>query len=585
MSTNLLLLLSCLFCFCHLAFSGGKYKLQDPVPFYVNKIGPYSNPSETYPYYSLPFCRPAEKKIQHRHYDIGEALDGDTFSASLYDLRFGVPVPWRELCTVHLNKAEIKNLKKAIEKFYYFEMLYDDLPIYGFIGTVDFSSGTPRYFLFKHLHFSIMYNGQRVIHVNVTGDLRQVQELSNQEELLVEFSYSVRWLVTNFPYSKRLELYKDSFFSTELEIHWLSIMNSVVLALLLTGFIAIIILRVLRSDYTRYDRALEEEDGDMEDYGWKLIHGDVFRFPQEKMLFSSLVGNGAQFLLLSFSILVLALTGFLEPAKDNSLRVAPIILYALTAGVAGYVSSSFYKQMGGEHWAWNIVLTSTLFTVPFFFMAGTVNSVASYYDTTTEISPLTVLIVLAGWIFIGLPLTIIGGITGKRLGSSEFDAPTRTKHIAREIPPIPWYRHSLIQIPTAGFLPFSAIYIELYYIYSSVWGRSSYNLWGILFIVFIILMIVTASITIALTYFQLSMEDHRWWWRSFLSGGSTGLFIFAYSLFYYAYRSRMYGVLQGSFYFGYMTLICYFFFIMLGTVGWFSSLVFIRHIYKNLKTD
>lgn len=28
------------------------------------------------------------------------------------------------------------------------------------------------------------------------------------------------------------------------------------------------------------------------------------------------------------------------------------------------------------------------------------------------------------------------------------------------------------------------------------------------------------------------MEDHRWWWRSFLCGGSTGLFIFGYACFH-----------------------------------------------------
>ena len=74
----------------------------------------------------------------------------------------------------------------------------------------------------------------------------------------------------------------------------------------------------------------------------------------------------------------------------------------------------------------------------------------------------------------------------------------------------------------AGFLPFSAIYIELYYIFASVWGHKVYTIYSILFIVFIILIIVTAFITIALTYFQLAVEDHAWWWRSFLCGGSTG---------------------------------------------------------------
>jgi hypothetical protein len=77
---------------------------------------------------------------------------------------------------------------------------------------------------------------------------------------------------------------------------------------------------------------------------------------------------------------------------------------------------------------------------------------------------------------------------------------------------------------------------ELYYIYTSVWGHNSYTLWGILALVFLILIVVTACITIALTYFQLSMEDYRWWWRSFASGGSTGVFIFVHSFFYYAYR-------------------------------------------------
>jgi len=137
----------------------------------------------------------------------------------------------------------------------------------------------------------------------------------------------------------------------------------------------------------------------------------------------------------------------------------------------------------------------------------------------------------------------------------------------------------------SGFLPFSAIYIELFYLYSSVWGHTTYQLFGILFVVAVILFIVTACITVALTYFQLSMEDHRWWWSSFLSGGSTGIFIYAYSLFYYFYRSRMSGMLQTSFYFSWMAIVCYFFFFTLGSVGFFSSLVFVRRIYKGLHID
>lgn len=57
---------------------------------------------------------------------------------------------------------------------------------------------------------------------------------------------------------------------------------------------------------------------------------------------------------------------------------------------------------------------------------------------------------------------------------------------------------------------------------------------------------VTACISIALTYFQLSGEDYRWWWRSIFGAGATGFFILAFAVFYYYARSNMSGVLQVS---------------------------------------
>lgn len=137
----------------------------------------------------------------------------------------------------------------------------------------------------------------------------------------------------------------------------------------------------------------------------------------------------------------------------------------------------------------------------------------------------------------------------------------------------------------AGFLPFSAIYIEVYYIFASVWGHKSYTVYSILLIVFVILTIVTSFITIALTYFQLAVEDHQWWWRAVLNGGSTGIFVYAYCFFYYFYRSEMEGFLQGAFFFGYMAAACYAFFLMLGAVGFMSSLAFVKYIYRTVRAD
>ena len=96
---------------------------------------------------------------------------------------------------------------------------------------------------------------------------------------------------------------------------------------------------------------------------------------------------------------------------------------------------------------------------------------------------------------------------------------------------------------------------------------------------------MTACITVSLTYLQLSIEDHEWWWRSFLSGGATAFFMYAYAFYYWFFESHMHGILQLSFYFGYMLIICYAVFLMLGTVGFFSSLVFVKQIYSQIKLD
>jgi len=54
---------------------------------------------------------------------------------------------------------------------------------------------------------------------------------------------------------------------------------------------------------------------------------------------------------------------------------------------------------------------------------------------------------------------------------TDFNAPCRTNKYPREVPQLPWYRTTVPQMLMAGFLPFSAIYVELYYIFASVWGH------------------------------------------------------------------------------------------------------------------
>ena len=514
---------------------------------------------------------------------------------TLYDIKFRESVRFKELCKTHLSEDDVRKFRQAIVDDYYFEMMLDELPIWGYVGELETkpalqAANATRYHLFTHLDFSIAYNGDRIIEVNVSADPLQRVDLAHTDGggRDVEFSYSVRWQPSDVAFADRMSRYAQySFLPQSFEIHWLSIINSFVLVLLLTGFLSIILMRVLKNDFVRYTAA-EDEDEDEEETGWKLVHGDVFRLPPAFSIFCAYVGTGAQFLSLIIFLLILAIMNMFYPGNRGAMYTCAIVLYALTAGTAGFVSAHMFCRLQGVdgRWAWNLVLSATLFPAPFLLMFCFLNTVAIAYNSQAALPFGTIVVIMVIWALVTIPLTVIGGIIGRNTARGrEFTPPCRVNKIPREIPPIPWYRQGPCQVFMAGFLPFSAIYIELHYIFASVWGHKLYTLYGVLMIAFLMLVIVTSFITIALTYFQLAIEDHRWWWRSLFSGGSTGFFIFAYCFFYYFERSGMFGFMQTSFFFGYMLMASYAAFIMLGTIGFASSLLFVSKIYRAIKCD
>ena len=520
---------------------------------------------------------------------LGEVLVGDRLATTPFRIQFKEDQTHQNLCDMALDEAGLKKFFKAVKEDYYFQMYFDELPLWGFIGKVEkiIRPGEEtqlKYYLFTHIHFDITYNEDKVIEINVSTDPARTIDITGHSALDVSFSYSVKWKETSIPYERRMEKYsRYSFLPQHLEIHWFSIINSCVTVLLLTGFLATILMRVLKNDILTYSRE-EDLEADNDETGWKYIHGDVFRFPKNKTLLCAVVGTGTQFLVLTLFIFFLALVGAYLPYNRGSLLASVVVFYALTAGIAGYTSGLLYKQLGGENWVRNNILTAFLFCGPVLCIFAWNNTVAIIYRSTAALPFGTICIIIVMWALITLPLTVLGGIYAKN-SKKEFQAPSRTSKYARAIPPMPWYRTSVPQMCMAGFLPFSAIYIELYYIFASVWGHKVYTIYSILFIVFIILLVVTAFITVSLAYFQLAVEDYRWWWRSVLCGGSTGFFVFAYCFYYYFARSDMSGLMQTSFFFGYMLVACWGFFLMLGAVGWRASLMFIRHIYKAIRAD
>ncbi|XP_059065674.1 transmembrane 9 superfamily member 2-like isoform X2 [Cryptomeria japonica] len=550
--------------------SDHKYSKGDQVPLYANKVGPFNNPTEAYQYFDLPFCAP--DKVKEKRQDLGEMLNGDKMVEALYKLEFRVNKDSQLLCRKKLTKEDSERFREPIKNDYYFQMYYDDLPIWGFIGN--FQKGNEArpngttYLLYTHTGFDIFYNNDRVIEINVRTDPRFTVDITEDMEIEVDFKYSVNWMEIHIPFERRMDKYiKSSFLPQHIEIHSFSITTSCVTVLLLTGILASIYICVLKNDFVKYSHDVESTD-DQSETGWKYIHGDVFRYPRHSVIF----------------VFMLALVGAFYPYSRGTLHTALLVIYALTSGIAGYTSASFYTQLGGSNWVKNQLLTGCLFCGPLFLTFCFLNTVAMAYKASVALPFDTIIILLLIWTIVAFPLFVLGGIVGKN-SKTEFEAPCRTTKCPRKIPPLPFYRGTIPQMAMAGFLPFGVIYFEVYYIMASVWGHKSYTIYSVLFIIFIILIIVTALVIIAFTYLQLAVEDHEWWCRSMLCGGSTGVYIFGSCLYYYFTRSNMTGFMQTSFFFCYNACICYGIFLMLGTMGFHASLFFVRHIYRSIKCD
>jgi hypothetical protein len=141
-------------------------------------------------------------------------------------------------------------------------MLIDELPMWGYLGEVvheEFLLGKEiqgaRVYLYPHLHFSIGFNNDQIVTANVTTDARRRIDITDTDTgLEVIFSYTVEWIHTpHVKYDHRMKRYADStFLPTTFEIHWLSIINTSVLVLLLVAFVTIILMRVLKKDFSKY---------------------------------------------------------------------------------------------------------------------------------------------------------------------------------------------------------------------------------------------------------------------------------------------------------------------------------------------
>ncbi len=261
---------------------------------------------------------------------------------------------WRELCDKKLTSSELELFEHAVEEDYFFEMSLDSLPLRGYVGEgVDEDlilghTDHSKHYIYPHLHFSIGYNGNQIISANVTVDPADKMELVDRGTMEVSFSYSVSWVKVETTFEDRGTLLsEDSFSPQSLEVHWISIINSLAVVLGLGLVFANLLFRMLKSDFAKFvsNEEILGSDNSDESAGWKHLTADVFRFPANRMLFSAMVGSGLHILVVCFSLTIIGLLGIFKSTKRGSVLAALIIIYSITSCVGGYFGAKIYKQV------------------------------------------------------------------------------------------------------------------------------------------------------------------------------------------------------------------------------------------------
>ncbi|KAL2534083.1 Transmembrane 9 superfamily member 7 [Abeliophyllum distichum] len=364
----------------------------DELQVKVNKLSSIKT-QLPYDFYYLKYCMP--DKIMNIAENLGEVLRGDRIENSVYTFNMREEQPCKVACRVRLDAKAAKNFKEKIDDEYRVNMILDNLPVavlrqrrdgspsttyeHGFpVGSKGNYAGSKeeRHFINNHLSFRVMYHrdpetdAARIVGFEVspnsinheykewddknpqlttcnqnTKNIIQgstvPQEVDTDKEVV--FTYDVTYKESDIKWASRWDTY---LLMNDDQIHWFSIINSLMIVLFLSGMVAMITMRTLYKDIAHYNQ-LETQDEAQEETGWKLVHGDVFRAPTNSGLLCVYVGTGVQIFGMTLVTMIFALLGFLSPSNRGGLMTAMVLLWVFMGLIAGYSSARLYKMFKG----------------------------------------------------------------------------------------------------------------------------------------------------------------------------------------------------------------------------------------------
>jgi transmembrane 9 superfamily protein 2/4 len=599
------------------------YRVAENVDLFVNALTPMLSGSDdaklrsliNYDYYnpSFHFCEP-EGGPHKQPESLGSILFGDRIFDSPYDVRMlednGT---CKSLCTSSIAADDAKFINDRIREDYALNWLVDGLPAaemkidmksgdmffdMGFNLGNDDGPNEEQPQLNNHYDIVLRYHTpspgkHRIVGVLVWPSSRGGSQdglldcdtrvppltLSETGENRVRYSYRVMWNESSTPWATRWDNYLHIF---DPRIHWFSLINSLVIVVFLCAMVSMIVYRSVSRDISRYN-AIDLSEDVQEDWGWKLVHGEVFRTPNNPLVLAALIGNGAQLCSMVGVTLVFALLGFLSPSNRGSLATVMMICWTFFGSIGGYISSRVYVSLGGTERGKNAFITATVLPTLIFAVVFLLNLFLIAARSSGAVPFGTLLLIVLLWFGISAPLSAIGAYFGTRRGA--ISHPVRVNAIPRQIPPPPKYLRPWATALLGGILPFGAAFVELYFVLSSLFASRAYYAFGFLALTAGVVGLTTATVTILFTYFLLCAEEYRWHWRAFVTGGGSAFWLLAYGLFYWVSRLSLDSFSSVVLYLGYLFLLVILDFLVTGTIGFLASYWAIRKLYGSIRID
>ena len=329
------------------------------------------------------------------------------------------------------------------------------------------------------MDFTISYNADRIINAQYTPS-KPIKIYDGDTEKVtltqVPITYSVNWVATEDTFANRFDSYLEpEFFDGT--IHWLSMLNSGVMVVFLIALVMIIVTRMMSKDHGKVAVEADELDtfdsGLSEVTGWKQITGEVFRSPKSLPLFTGLLASGQHLIAVTIIILIINLVGKVYESSGLLLSWL-IVAYCLLGVYAGYCNGMHYAQNRGTNWIKSMLIGCLLFPFAIIGMESTLMVYSMLMNSSAAISLDAGSKIVALFVFIYLPLYIVGTLLGRNLAKD----PSYPCKVNPVVSPIlkqkTWYSEPGFLVIVGGLLPFANMSVETHFIFTAIWSYKIY---------------------------------------------------------------------------------------------------------------